>query len=205
MKLFFAPGACSMAPHIVLNEAGIPCELEKVNLGKKTTAAGEDYYKINPKGSVPALQLDDGQVLTEVAVLVQYIADRKPETGRAPKAGTLDRYRLMEWINYVSSEVHKTFGPLFNPNAPEEWKKTAADQLGNRFDYLAGHLKDRQYVMGDTFTAVDAYLFTVLNWTHFVKLDLGKWPALTGYMARVADRPEVKKTMKEEGLIKEAE
>ena len=205
MKLYFTPGACSMAPHIALCEAGIACDLEKVNLGKKTTKSGEDYYQINPKGSVPALQLDDGQILTEAAVILQYIADRKPESGLAPEAGTMERYRLMEWMNYLTSEVHKQFGPLFNPDAPEEWKETHRKLLAARFDYLSGALEGGTYLTGDSFTVADAYLFTVLNWTNFVGFDLGKWPVLKDYMARVATRPKVTEAMKEEGLIKDGE
>ena len=202
MKLYFAPGACSMAPHIVLREAGYTYELERVDLAKKETATGEDYYKINPKGSVPAIQLDDGQILTEAAVILQYLADQKPESGLVPGPGTMDRYRLMEWMNFITSEVHKQFGPLFNPKTPEEWKENQLNLLNTRFDYLAENLEGKQYLMGDTFTVADAYLFTVLNWSNFLEVDLGKWPTLQDYMARVAARPEVKETMKEEGLIK---
>lgn len=202
MKLYYTPGACSLAPHIVLRETGQPVELEKVNLGKKVTAGGKDYRQINPKGSVPALELDDGQVLTEVAVLVQYIADRKPDAGLAPKSGTLERYRLMEWLNFISSEVHKTFGPLFNPAAATEWKEAQVKLLAVRFDYLAEKLAGRPYLMGDRFTVADAYLFTVLNWTAFAKIDLEPWPVLREFMARVAARPAVTEAMKAEGLIR---
>ncbi len=202
MKLYYTPGACSMAPHIVLRESGTPAELEKVDLSEKKTADGKDYLQINPKGSVPALELDDGQVLTEVAVLVQYIADQKPEAGLAPGPGTLERYRLMEWLNFVSSEVHKSFGPLFNPQAAPEWKEAQIKLLGRRFDYLSKRLEGNQYLMGDAFTVADAYLFTVVNWTRFAKIDLGKWPVLQEYMARVSARPGVQEAMKEEGLIK---
>jgi glutathione S-transferase len=202
MRLYYAPGACSLAPHIALREAGLPFDLEKVNLGKKTTEGGKDYTKVNPKGSVPALELDDGQILTEVAVLVQYIADRAPASGLAPKAGTMERYRLMEWLNFVSSEIHKTFGPLFNPKATEDSKALQLDLLNKRLDYVSERLGDRPYLMGDTFTGADAYLFTTLNWTGFLKMDLGKWPRLEAYMARVSARPAVKKAMTAEGLIK---
>lgn len=202
MKLYYTPGACSMAPHIVLNAAGFTFELEKVDLGKKQTASGEDYTKINPKGSVPAIQLDDGQILTEVAVILQYLADQKPETELAPDPGTMERYRLMEWMNFVTSEVHKQFGPLFNPKTPEEWKENQLNILKAKFDYLAENLKDKQYLMDETFTVADAYLFTVINWSNFLKIDLETWPALKDYMARVAARPEVQETLKKEGLIK---
>ena len=202
MKLYYTPAACSLAPHIVLCEAGISAELEKVDLAKKTTATGRDLHAVNPKGSVPVLELDDGQVLTEVAVLVQYIADHKPEAGLVPRAGTLERYRVMEWLNFVSSELHKAFGPLFNPQADPAWKDAQVAVLGKRFDYLSERLGDRPYLMGDAFTVADAYLFTVLNWTGFARIDLGKWPVLRAYTARVAARPAVQEAMKAEGLLK---
>jgi glutathione S-transferase len=202
MRLYFAPGACSMAPHIVLRTAGFTFELEKVDLAKKRTASGEDYNKINPKGSVPAIQLDDGQILTEAAVILQYLADQKPESGLAPRPGTMERYRLMEWMNFITSEVHKQFGPLFNPKVTGEWKENQLNLLGSRFDYLTKRLEGKQFLMGDKFSVADAYLFTVLNWSNFLKVDLEKWPTLKDYMGRVAARPGVKETMKAEGLIK---
>lgn len=201
MKLYFSPGACSMAPHIVLLEAGFSYELEKVDLAQGRTAAGEDYAKVNPKGYVPALRLDDGQILTEVPVVVQYLADLKPESGLAPRAGTLERYRLMEWLNFVSSEVHKQFGPLFRPEISADWKENQLNLLAKRFTYLDGHLNGRPYLMDSAFTAADAYLFTVLNWHRRLEVDLRKWPQLENYLVRVADRPAVKAAMKEEGLI----
>ena len=202
MKLYYTPGACSMAPHIVLREAGLTFDLEKVDLGKKKTASGEDYNKINPKGSVPAIRLDDGQILTEVAVILQYLADFNPGAGLAPQAGTMARYRLMEWMNFVSSEVHKPFGPLFNADISEEWKEYQLNLLRRRFDYLAEHLAGAPYLMGDMYTVADAYLFTVLGWCKFIKFDLGTWPALQDYLGRVAARPAVTETMKAEGLLK---
>jgi glutathione S-transferase len=200
MKLYFTPGACSMAPHIVLHEAAIPFEAEKVDLFTKKTAGGEDYLSINPKGYVPALKLDNGEVLTEVAVILQYLADQKPESGLAPNWGSIERYRLMEWLNFVSSEVHKQFGPLFNPKITTEWRENQLELLGRRFDYLAGRLTGKPYLMGDQFTIADAYLFTVLNWSALLKVDLGKWSRLQDYAARVAARPAVEETMKAEGL-----
>ncbi|HLQ27405.1 MAG TPA: glutathione transferase GstA [Acidiferrobacterales bacterium] len=202
MKLYFAPGACSMAPHIVLREAGFPFDLEKVDLAKHQTANGEDYYKINPKGYVPALKLDNGQLLTEGPAITQYLADQKPGSGLAPPAGTMERYRLMEWLNFLTSEIHKQFGPLFNPKITAEWKENQLNVLSRRFDYLTQSLNGRQYLMGDKFSIADAYLFTLLNWSNFLKVDLGKWPKLKDYMARVAARPAVKDTMKAEGLTK---
>ena len=192
MKLFFSPSACSLSPHIVLHEAGLSFELEQVHLGSKKTKSGADFRAVNPKGYVPALQLDDGQVLTEGPAIVQYIADRKPETGLAPAAGTLERYRLQEWLNYISTELHKSFSPLFNSKYPAELKQQVKDALGGRFDYLSKHLADRPYIMGQSFTVADAYLFTVLRWTKFVEMDLERWPALVAYSARVGERPAVR-------------
>ncbi len=192
MKLFFSPSACSLSPHIVLHEAGLSFELEQVHLGSKKTKSGADFRAINPKGYVPALQLDDGQVLTEGPAIVQYIADRKPETGLAPAAGTLERYRLQEWLNYISTELHKSFSPLFNSKYPAELKQQIKDALGGRFDYLSKHLEERPYIMGQSFTVADAYLFTVLRWTKFVEMDLGRWPVLVAYSARVGERPAVR-------------
>lgn len=202
MKLYYSPGACSMAPHIVLREAGLKFDLEQVDLAGKKTAGGDDYTKINSKGYVPAVKLDDGQVLTEGVAIMQYLADQKPESGLAPKAGTMERYRLMEWLNFISTEIHKSFSPLWNPKTPEETKQNQRNLLGRRFDYLAQQLKGRQYLMGDRFTVADAYLFTVLNWTGKLNVDLSKWPVIREFMARVAARPRVVETMKAEGLIK---
>lgn len=200
MKLYYVPGACSMAPHIALREAGLTFDLDKMDPATRRTERGEDYLKVNPKGSVPALRLDDGEVLTEVAVILQYIGDRKPESGLAPAAGGMARYRLAEWLNYISSEVHKQLGPLFNPKLPPEWRDNQLNLLGKRFDILAERLASHPYLMGDRFTAADAYLFTVMNWCKLFKLDLGKWPALTAYLARVAARPAVQAALKAEGL-----
>ncbi len=202
MKLYYYPGACSMAVHIALREAGIPFDLDKVDLAKHQTADGKDFYKINPKGYVPALRLDDGQVLTEDAVLLQYVADLKPASGLAPKAGTMERYRLMEWLNFISSEVHKTLGALFNPKITPEWKDNQIALFGRCCDFLVKTLGSKPYLMGDKFTIADAYLFTILGWANFFKLDMSKWPALTDYAGRIAARPAVKEAMKAEGLIK---
>ncbi|MGH8644867.1 MAG: glutathione transferase GstA [Gammaproteobacteria bacterium] len=202
MKLYFAAGACSMAPHIVLREAAYTFDLERVDLAKKQTASDEDYTKINPKGYVPALRLDNGEILTEVAVILQYLADQKPEYGLAPKMGTLERYRLMEWLNFVSSEIHKQFSPLFNPKITAEWRENQLDLLSRRFDYLAERFNGNPYLMGDGLTLADAYLFTVLNWSPLLKVDLTKWPRLTDYISRVAARPAVKEVMSAEGLRK---
>lgn len=202
MKLYFSPGACSMAPHIVLREAGYRFDLDKVDHATKRTAAGEDFTKVNPNGYVPALRLDDGQVLTEGAAIMQYLADRKPESGLAPKAGTMERYRLMEWLNFISSEVHKTLGALFNPQITPEWRDSHIALFGRRCDRLVRALGNKPYLMGDQFSVADAYLFTVLSWSGHLKVDMGKWPTLKDYMERVNARPAVKEAMRAEGLIK---
>lgn len=202
MKLYFSPGACSMAPHIILREAGYRFDLDKVDHATKRTASGEDYTQINPNGYVPALRLDDGQVLTEAAVILQYLADQKPESSLAPKAGTLERYRLMERLNFVTSELHKTLGALFNPKITPEWKEDRVALFGRRCDYLTKALGNKPYLMGDKFSIADAYLYTVLSWTGFLKVDMGKWPVLKDYVARINARPAVKEAMRAEGLIK---
>ncbi|MHB8621804.1 MAG: glutathione transferase GstA [Sulfuricaulis sp.] len=202
MKLYFYPGACSMAPHIVLREAGFSFDLDKVDLAKKRTASGEDFNKINPKGYVPALQLDSGEILTEVAVILQYLADQKPNAGLAPKAGTMQRYQLMEWLNFIAAEIHKTLGALFNPKITPEWQASQIALFGRRCDYLVQEIGSRPYLIGEKFSVADAYLFTVLGWANIVKVDLDKWPTLKNYMSRIASRPAVTETMRVEGLIK---
>ena len=201
MKLYFSPGACSMAPHIVLLEARFDFESDKVDLATRRTAGGEDYTKVSPKGYVPALRLDNGHFLTEVAVILQYLADQKPEPGLAPRAGSMERYRLMEWLNFISSEIHKTLGPLFWPNITTEAREAQLNLLGRRLDYLEHALEGKPFLMGDKFTVADAYLFTVLNWRHRLKFELGKWPEITDYMNRIATRPAVQEAMRAEGLI----
>ena len=202
MKLYYFPGACSLSPHIVLLEAGLPFTMVKIDAKTKKTESGADYLAVNSKGAVPALQFDDGRVLTEGPAIVQYLADQKPESGLAPRAGTFERYQLMEILNYITSEVHKSFTPLFNPASSAEAKETAVTNLGKKFDWLSGFLGKKPYLMGNTFTAADAYLFTVLNWTGRVKIDLSKWPVLADYKSRIAQRPKVQEAMKAEGLIK---
>ena len=202
MKLYYSPGACSMAPHIVAREAGYQFDLEKVDIPSKKTAGGEDFWQINPKGYVPALTLDNGQVLTEVGVIIQYLADQKPESGLAPKAGTMERYHLMEAVNFAATEIHKQIGALFNPKMTPEMKEVQLGVIERRFNALEKALEGKQYVMGEKFSVADAYLFTVLNWTGMHKIDLGKWPNIKGFMARVAARPKVQETLKAEGLIK---
>ena len=202
MKLYFTPGACSLAPHIGLREAGFNFELEQVDLGTKKTRSGADYTKINGKGYVPALQLDNGEVLTEAPVILQYIGDQKPDSGLVPKAGTFERYRTQEWLNFVTSELHKGFGALFNPKTPEDYRPVAVERLSLRLDFLAKQLNGKPYLAGDKFSSPDAYLFTVLSWAPHLKISLDKWPTLGAYLGRVAARPQVQAALKAEGLIK---
>jgi glutathione S-transferase len=201
MKLYYFNGACSLSPHIVAVEAGIPVTLVKANLKNKTAADGSDFTKINSKGAVPALQLDDGRVLTEGPAIVQYLADLKPEANLAPKFGTFERYQLMELLNYITSELHKSFSPLFSPATTPEMRETIIAQLGKKFDWLVSSLGAKQFLMGDTFTVADAYLFTILNWSNYVKVDLSPWPTLVDYQARIAARPKVREALKAEGLL----
>ena len=202
MKLYYSPGACSLVPHIVLREAGYKFDLEKVDIPGKKTEKGEDFWKINPKGYVPALKLDSGEVLTEVGVIIQYLADQKPESGLAPKFGTMERYHLMEAVNFAASEIHKQIGALFNPKMTPEMKEVQLGVIGRRFNALEKALEGRPYILGDKYSVADAYLFGVLNWTHVFKIDLGKWPNIKAFMARVGARPAVQETMKAEGLMK---
>ena len=200
MKLYFKPGACSLSPHIVLRELGLPFDLEAVDTKAQKTASGADYTAINPKKYVPALQLDDGQVLTEGAAIIQYLADRKPDAMLAPPWGSLDRYRLQEWLNYIASELHKSYSPIFR--ASEEQRPALRDALAAKLEYVARNLEKRQFLMGDRFTVADAYLFTVLNWSGGVAIDLDRWPALKSYLQRVSGRPAVRATLEAEGLLR---
>ncbi len=200
MKLYFSPGACSLSPHIVLREAGIPFQLEQVDNRAKKTKSGEDFWQVNPKGQVPVLQLDSGEKLTEGPVVVQYIADQKPDAGLIPPAGTLPRYQMQEWLNFITSEVHKSFTPLFKPTTPDAFKDISRENLGKRFDYLDQELGKRSYLAGDKFSVADAYLYTVLRWASRVEIDLAKWPNLTAYMGRIGARPKVQEALQAEGL-----
>ena len=200
MKLYFSTGACSLSPRIVLTEAGLPFTAEKVDLKSKKTASGADYLGINSKGAVPALELDDGRVLTEGPAIVQYLADLKPDSRLAPRAGSFERYRLMEILNYLTSEVHKGFSPLFKPDTPAETRKIAVDNLAKKLDWLSTQLAGKEFLMGDTFTVADAYLFTMLRWSVLVHLDLNRWPVLAAYLARVGARPKVQEALHAEGL-----
>ncbi len=201
MKLYYAPGACSLAPHIALRETSAQFELEKVDLGKKVTESGADFTQINPKGYVPALRLDNGEVLTEASVTLQYIADQFPDAGIVPTAGTIERYRLMEWLNFISTEIHKTLGALFNPNISDDHRQNQITVLGRRSDFLNEALNGKQYLMGDSFSVADAYLFTVLNWRHMLNVDMSKWQVITDYLTCIGERPSVQDAMKAEGLL----
>jgi glutathione S-transferase len=202
MKLYISPGACSLSPHIALREAGIPFDMETVDLGAKRTKSGKDFKAINPKGYVPVLELEGGQVLTEGPSIVQYIADQKPASKLAPPAGTMDRYRLQEWLNFVTSEMHKAYSPLFNPQTPDAFKEMSRTKIGGRLDFLSKSLQGKDYLMGSTFTVADAYLFVVLGWSGHVGVDLAKWPLLQAYWDRVAARPAVKAALEAEAKAK---
>lgn len=201
MRLYYSPGACSLAPHIVAREAGVPIDLVKVDLATKTTEAGEDFRAINPKGSIPALLLDEGSVLTEGAVISQYIADQAPEAGLLPPARTLERYRALEWLNFVATELHKGFGPLWRKETPADMRKLVKDMIGTKFRFLDGHLTDRDYLLGDGFSAPDAYAFTVLSWAPVVGIDLAGWPNVAAYIERISARPSVRAALAAEGLL----
>ena len=204
MKLYFSPGACSLSPHIVLREAGLPFDLDRVDLKAKKTQSGTDFSTINPKGAVPTLQLDDGQVLTEGVAIVQYLADQKPETKLAPAAGTLERYRLIEWLNYLGTEIHKGFSPLFKSNTPDEYKAIAKELLIGKLGWLDGQLAKKQFLMGSQFSVADAYLFTLLRWSKGVGIDLAQWPSLNAYQDRIGDRAAVKEALDVEQKAREA-
>lgn len=201
MKLYYSPGACSLAVHIVLREAGFQFDLEKVDLATGKTDGGAEFRSINAKGYVPALLLDDGQVLTEDQVILQYLADQKPAAGLAPAFGSMERYRLMEWLAFIATEVHKSFSPLWNPNSPDVTRQAAIALLSRRFDYLVASLNGQDWLMGDRYTVADAYLCTVLGWCAYHKLDLSPWPTLSAYIGRVTARPAVQDAMRAEGLI----
>lgn len=200
MKLYYAPGACSLAAHIVAREAGLPLGLDKVDLASHTTQGGQNYRSVNPKGYVPAIALDDGSVLTEVAAIIQYLADQGSGSGLAPANGTMERYRLIEWITFISSEIHKGFGPLWNPSTPDAVKAATKEKLATRFAYLDKILAAQPFLTGSTFTIADAYLFTVVNWTNYHHVDLSPFPHLQAFQNRVASRPKVQEALEAEGL-----
>jgi glutathione S-transferase len=189
-----------LSPHIALREAGLDFELEQVDLRSKQTKSGGDLRKINPKGMVPVLLLDSGDTLTEGPAIVQYIADQKPASGIAPALGTIERYHLMEWLNFITSELHKNFTPLFKPTTPDEYKTMARETLAERYTYLDGKLSAKPYLMGERFTVADGYAFTVTNWTRILKIDLAPWPNVVAFMERMRARPKVQEALKAEGL-----
>ena len=202
MKLYYSPGACSLAPHIVAREAGIELALERVDTKTHKTEGGGDFYAVNPKGYVPAIELDDGTILTEGPVISQFLADKKPN-GLAPANGTLERYQLQELLGYINSEIHKSYSPLWNPNTSDEVRADRKAYLQKRYKLIEDRLSDgRAFLFGSTFTVADAYLFTVTNWAGHVKLDLSGYPHILAFQKRVASRPAVQAAMKAEGLIK---
>jgi glutathione S-transferase len=200
MKLVYFPGACSFAPHVTLREAGLPFTLVLYDRATHQLAAGGRIEDVNDKGYVPVLELDDGERLTEAAVVLQYIADQRPESGLAPKAGTMARYRLQEWLNFIATEIHKAYWPLFHGSEVE--KPIARERLDRRFSWTQEKIAARPFVMGDTFTVADAYLLTVVNWMRPAGLDPGKWPGLKEYRARISQRPAVRAALEAEGLLK---
>ena len=204
MKLYYSPGACSLSPHIALKEAGLPFDLIKVDLKAKKLEDGSDYLRVNPKGQVPALGMDNGELLTEGPVIVQMIADRAPAKNLAPASGSAERYKLQEWLNFIGTELHKSFGPLFQPVLSDDTKQFFKDRLMGKFKYIDGALAGKDYLMGSHFTVPDAYLFTMLAWADRMKIDLSGFKNLMAYKARVAARPKVKEALEAEGLLKAA-
>ena len=202
MKLYYSPGACSLSPHIVARELGLDVQLEKVDTKSHTFNGGSDYYKVNPKGYVPALEINAGDILTEGPAIVQYLGDQKPQSGVIPAVGTTDRYRLQEMLGYINSEIHKTYSPLFNSKIAPETADERRAYLKKRYAYLEGILASRQYLVGNKFSAADAYLYTVTRWAPFVKLDLAEFENVQAFQKRVEARPAVQKALKEEGLVK---
>jgi glutathione S-transferase len=202
LKLYYSPGACSLSPHIVLREAGLAFEPVLASTKTHKLQDGTDYYGINPKGYVPLLELDNGERLTEGPAIVQYIADQAPAKKLAPAAGTMARYRLQEWLNFITSELHKSFSPLFNPAMPEEAKALYRTRLGDRFKWVDGQLAGKNYLMGQDFSVADAYLFVVAGWGKHVGVDISGLANLGAFMARVGARPAVQEALKAEGLLK---
>jgi glutathione S-transferase len=202
MKLYYAPGACSLAPHIALSESGLEYTTERVDLRTHTYGRDADYYGVNPKGYVPVLELDNGERLTEAAVILQYIADRKPGT-LAPAFGSFERYRLMEWLNFIATEIHKGLSPLWKPTTPEDYKPVVLEAVGRRFDYVSEAMGNKPYLTGDRFTIADAYLFTIANWHRFLNFDVKRWPVIARFLERVAERPAVHAVLVAERLVTE--
>ena len=201
MKLYYTPGVCSLSPHIALHEAGLAHESIKVDLRAKKLENGDDYLAINPKGQVPTFVTDEGVQLTEGPAIVQYIADKAPQSGLAPANGTVERYQLQQWLNFVSTELHKSFSPLFKPNTPEEYKLIMRDIIDQRFAFVDSELEGKDYLTGARFTVADGYLFVILRWADAMKIDISKFPRLSALKARIAARPAVQAAMKHEGLV----
>lgn len=201
MKLYYSPGACSLAPHILLHESGLPFSLERVDLATHKTETGADYYGINPKGYVPTLELDNGERLTEGPVIAQYICDQAGNTELMPAAGSLARYRVMEWQSYLNSELHQSFAPLFNPTFDAASKALFVSRLQQKFGWISAQLRGKQYLTGDSFSAADAYLFVLAGWAPYLNIDLPNTEELQGYLQRIAARPAVQKAMQNEGLL----
>lgn len=204
MKLYYSPGACSLSPHIALLEAGLPYDLVKVDLKAKKLENGDDFLAINPKGQVPALGLDDGKLATEGPVIVQMIADKAASKNLAPARDSDERYALQEWLNYITGELHKNFGPLFQPALSDDTKTFFRDRINGKFKYVDGALAGKDYLMGSQFSVADAYLFTMLCWAERMNIDISALPNLTAYKARVAARPKVQEALVKEGLMKAA-
>lgn len=202
MKLYYAPGVCSLAPHIALREAGLDFTLEKVDFNSKLTEHGQDYRLVNPNGYVPALEIEPGLVLTEGPAIMQYIADRAPAARLAPPAGSIERYQLQSWLNFITSEIHKGFSPLFKAGTPAETKSAFKEQLGSRFDHVEKRLAQHEHLLDGGFSVADAYLFVTSGWSALVGIDLKKWPALTAFRKRVEARPAVRAALHAEGLLK---
>ena len=201
VKLYYSNGACSLSPHIVLRESGLKFDLVRASTKTHALDDGTDYYTINPKGSVPLLELDNGERLTEGPAIVQYIADLVPAKNLAPANGTLARYRVQEWLNYITSEIHKTYSPLFRPNTPDEFKTIARDALQKKYEYVDGKLEGKNYLMGENFSVADAYLFVVTTWAPHVGLDLSAFKNLSAFMDRMRARPAVQEALQAEGLV----
>ncbi len=204
MKLYFSPGACSLAPHILAHEAGIPIEIERVDNKEKKTKSGENFWDVNPKGVVPVLKLEDGQTLTEAVAILLYLADQKPDAGLLPKPGTMDYYRELEWLNYITTEIHKQFTPLFKDGTPGEYRVIAKNNLLKAFAFVDNHLAGKEFLVGNKLSAADIYLYVVTNWSRFQEIDLAQWPNLKAFQERMRARPKLQEAMKAEGLIKAA-
>jgi glutathione S-transferase len=204
MKLYYSPGACSLSPHIALLEAGLPYDLVKVDLKAKKLENGDDFLAINPKGQVPALALDSGELVTEGPVIVQIIADKASAKNLAPARDSAERYKLLEWLNFITTELHKNFGPMFSPVLADDAKAFFKDRVMGKFKYIDGQLAGNDYLMGKQFTVADGYLFTMLSWAERMKFDLAALPNLLAYKARVGARPKVQEALVKEGLMKAA-